>query len=386
MKKQCSFRTFFLGGFECSSHRNRAGRRLDVIAASKHDHFADLDYKRLKSFGIETARDGVRWHLIERDPGCYDFSSAEEMVRAAEDNRMQIIWDLLHYGWPDGLDVFHPEFVDRFCRFAEAFARFLAAHSTQTPYFCPVNEISFTAWAAGEEGFFFPFERGRGNELKAQLIRAATAAMQAILEVLPNARFVHVDPAINIVIPEGCPRIERQIVEAHRRAMYDAWDMIAGRKCPELGGREEFLDIIGVNYYVHNQWIHQGGFIEKDHPGYRPLHDILWEIHSRYERPIFIGETGIENERRPSWLAYVCDEAVAAIERGVPLEGICLYPIVNHPGWDDDRHCHNGLWDYCNDCGHREVYSPLADELLRQGERIAAVRRDFHHNEQCVGA
>ena len=48
------------------------------------------------------------------------------------------------------------------------------------------------------------------------------------------------------------------------------------------------------------------------------------------------------------------------------VNGICLYPIVNHPGWEDDRHCHNGLWDYPNDSGEREIYLPLAEELSKQ--------------------
>ena len=43
---------------------------------------------------------------------------------------------------------------------------------------------------------------------------------------------------------------------------------------------------------------------------------------------------------------------------------------VNHPGWEDDRHCHNGLWDYPNDRGEREIYLPLAEELSKQ-------RREF---------
>ena len=43
-----------------------------------------------------------------------------------------------------------------------------------------------------------------------------------------------------------------------------------------------------------------------------------------------------------------------------------LYPIVNHPGWVDDRHCHNGLWDYADENGVREIYEPLAMELARQ--------------------
>jgi hypothetical protein len=77
-----------------------------------------------------------------------------------------------------------------------------------------------------------------------------------------------------------------------------------------------------------------------------------------------IAETGCEDEERPGWLRYVCEEVQAAMASGVPLEGICLYPIVNHPGWDNDRHCHNGVWDYANDQGHRQIYQPLANEIL----------------------
>jgi UDP-galactopyranose mutase len=102
---------------------------------------------------------------------------------------------------------------------------------------------------------------------------------------------------------------------------------------------------------------------------------LLAEVRQRYGRPLFISETGIEDERRPEWLAYVVDEVLAAIARGVPVEGVCLYPIVNHPGWADDRHCHNGLWGYCNANGHRQIYKPLDEELSRQQSRIAAFRK-----------
>jgi hypothetical protein len=63
----------------------------------------------------------------------------------------------------------------------------------------------------------------------------------------------------------------------------------------------------------------------------------------------------------------VCEEVHAASQSGVPIEGICLYPIVNHPGWEDDRHCHNGLCDYADEAGEREIYRPLGDELQRWG-------------------
>jgi len=92
---------------------------------------------------------------------------------------------------------------------------------------------------------------------------------------------------------------------------------------------------------------------------------MLQEVYDRYHRPLFIAETGAENRARASWLRYVCEETSAAINSGIPINGICLYPILNHPGWVDDRHCHNGLWDYADKHGHRPIYKPLANELHR---------------------
>jgi hypothetical protein len=359
------FRSFFMGGFECSTHRLRSGRRLDVIGATEHDRFVRADYQRLVDAGMRTARDGLRWHLIESIPGTYDFSSVVPMLRAARDTGVQVIWDVLHYGLPDDIDIFGDEFPRRFAAFARAFAEVASRETDDAPWVVPVNEISFFAWAAGDVGIFNPFAKGRGDELKFQLLRATIAAIEAMWSVNPAIRIVHTEPMINVVASADRPQ-DAAPAEAHRQAQYAALDMIAGRIRPELGGREEYLGVLGVNYYVHNQWIYPGGhgkMIEPSHPRYRPVWQMLREVYERYRRPMFIAETGIEDEARPAWLRYVGYEARRAILDGVPVHGICLYPIVNHPGWEDDRHCYNGLWDYADANGDREIYEPLAREL-----------------------
>ena len=100
-----------------------AGQRLDLISSTRHDEFAFEDYSRLQEVGIRTARDGVRWHLIEKTRSRYDFSSLLPMLKAARETQTQIIWDLFHYGWPDGLNIWGTAFVDRFARFARATAQ-----------------------------------------------------------------------------------------------------------------------------------------------------------------------------------------------------------------------------------------------------------------------
>jgi hypothetical protein len=365
------FKSFFAGGFECSTHRLRNGRRLDLVAATHHDEFALQDYQRLKKQHLRVAREGLRWHLVEQARGRYDFSTALPIVRAARATGTQVIWDLCHFGWPDHLDIFTPDFVTALAEYGAAFAKWLANETDEPGFFVPVNEISFFSWAAGDEGTFFPFATGRGFELKTQLVRAAICAMDAIWSVMPAARFAHVDPIIHVVAAQKRHE-DKPDAEAYRLSQYQSWDMLSGRMWPELGGQEKYLDVIGANFYPHNQWFYNlKGFrrirrftpISRRHPAYRPFREMLTELYERYHRPIFIAETGSENRIRPGWLRYVCGETHAVIEAGVPVYGMCLYPILNHPGWDDNRHCRNALWDYPDVNGRRQIYEPLAREL-----------------------
>jgi len=103
-----------------------------------------------------------------------------------------------------------------------------------------------------------------------------------------------------------------------------------------------------------------------DHPEYRPLSQLLADVHRRYQRPIFLAETGIEGDVRPAWLRVVGHEVAQARRAGVPVEGICLYPVTDYPGWEDDRHCPTGLLGYVDADGSRPVFEPLAHEIAIQ--------------------
>ncbi len=337
-----------------------------MLATTGHDRFARQDFARLQALGVRTVRDGLRWHLIERKPGRYDFSSAASIVQAARETGTQVIYDLAHYGWPDDIDLFKPDFVTRFGAYARAAAEFLSNAADDVPFLVPVNEISFWSWAAGDAQHLYPFATGRGPELKRQLVRAALQGIEAIWSVNPKARIVHVDPVIHIVADERRPQ-ERNAAEARRLSMYEAWDMLGGRVAPELGGAEKYLDIIGVNFYPHNQWTFADNeTLPREHPRYRPFREFLREVWERYHRPTFISETGGIRDTRATWLSYVGDEVRAAMRNGIPIEGICLYPLVNYPGWDSDVPVEHGLWDYPDETGNRPVCEPLERELRRQ--------------------
>ena len=366
MGQNSLFKSFWQAGYECSTHVLRTGKRLDLVASTQHDKFADSDFANLKKIGIRTAREGIRWHLIEKTPGHYDFSSVLTILQAAQRQGIQIIWDLLHFGWPDWLDIFDERWVESFGALAKQFGLLLRREISEPAFIAPVNEISFFAWAGGDTAYLNPFATGRGAELKRQLVRGVLKASDAIRAELSGARLVAPEPVIHI---KGDPLRPDDVQQAreYESSMFEAWDMITGRAQPELGGDDSYIDVIGINYYDRNQWWNHGAVIRRNEPAYRPFREILTEVYARYRRPMFISETGTENSDRPFWLAYIADETQAAIDGGAQIEGICLYPILNHPGWDDDRHCYNGLWDYPSPAGDREIYQPLADEVRRRG-------------------
>lgn len=380
MPGTCLFRSFWMGGFECSTHINGPGVRLDMIAATEHDLRCEQDYACLRSVGIGGARDGTRWHLIDKG-GRLDFSSFLPQLKASLHHNVQVIWDLFHYGYPDDIDLFSPAFVKRFARFAKAVAQVFADHTDEVPFWTPVNEISFFAWAASRPGIF-PYATGRDDAIKTQLVRAAIAAAEAVWDVDRRARLVYPEPLLHILAPSDRPDLQR-IARIDRESHYAAWDMLAGHKSPWLGGAPKYLDIVGVNFYCKNQWeqLQQRMFLrwmpdERD-PRWAPLDDLLATVYQRYGRPILVSETGHYGEGRSAWLRQIANEAHAARLRGIPLEGVCLYPIVDRHEWDNPNHWHYaGLWDVERDATgacHRILNQDFAGELQRSRERLETV-------------
>jgi hypothetical protein len=127
------------------------------------------------------------------------------MLAAARCQRMQVIRDLCHYGWPKDLDILAPSFVDWFARFCGATAAHIREQTDDMPFYTPINEISFLAGAAGEVGWFFPWRHGQGAEVKRQLVRACIAGIETIWDVDRRARIVTVEPLIHVVPPQGRP-------------------------------------------------------------------------------------------------------------------------------------------------------------------------------------
>jgi beta-glucosidase/6-phospho-beta-glucosidase/beta-galactosidase len=350
------FPTFFLSGFECSTFRWKDHRRRDLVAETQHLEHAEEDYAMLRSLGIAVAREGIPWPTVDT-AGRYDFRSVEPLVAAITKSQILPIWDLCHYGYPDDIDPFEDGFVDRFARYCHAAAEYLVPQSRGPHFFTPINEITFFAFAGGEWGWVAPHRSTREDRFKLReiLCRAAIAGTNAIREVAPDARMVNLDPVVQVVAPRDRPDLE----DAARRETYDdtflAWDILAGLAKPEFGGSPEILDIVGANCYSFGQMEYREhgphAALPPDDDRIVPLCDLLRRVWDRYGRPMIIGETSGLKEGRSEWLKDVMEESLSAVDEGMDMHGVCLFPGVDMPDWHTGEWLHNGICDLVDDTG-----------------------------------
>jgi UDP-galactopyranose mutase len=368
VEKSELFQSFWQAGFEGADHVNSSGQALVLADLSGHLRHLDADYEALAPFGMRCVRESAGWRYTTR--ACdYDFSCVRRRAEAAARRGLQILWTCCHYGVPDDVDPFDARFVSRFARYCEALARCLAPYQADCGHaavYTPINEISFYTWALCETGLMHPFRGDRQEQshaLKMRLVEASLAGAEAIRQVNPSARFLHVDPLIHIAAPVDRPDLAAAAARmtAHQ---FDAWDMLCGLSEPQLGGSPAHLDIVGINYYYPNQW--EWGSNARLHwhaqdPRRRPLRDMLAEVAARYPVPLTIAETSHLGSGRGRWIEDIADEVRAVRDAGIDLRGICLYPAVSRPDWEQPAQWHaSGLWDV-------DVFDPALPRRLHEG-------------------
>ena len=147
---------------------------------------------------------------------------------------------------------------------------------------------------------------------------------------------------------------------------------------PSSAATPRYLDVLGLNYYHDNQWYFGSG---PQDPAGPPRLPAVARHAARLAPALRAADRdrrdGDRGGARPRWLRFVCREVDAACRRARRSQAVCLYPIVNHPGWTNDRHCHNGLWDYADAQAAPQTTSRLARELRRRFGRTldARIRR-----------
>lgn len=373
-----------MGGFECADHLNAFGHRVDLLKATGHLEFLSADYQSLQELGIQTVREGIRWSVAEPQPYVYDWRAVDAVIDAALETDMQVVWDICHFGFAQDLTPLHPLFAHRFACLCRAFARHYRSRVPDgSLILTPINEVSFLSWLGGDVRGTTPYTKDQGWDVKYHLMKAYIEGIEASLEVDAGIRILTTEPLIYVapVDPE-CPDACQDAFLLHE-TQFQVLDMLSGKLCPELRGRPEYLDILGFNYYHNNQWkaTESRELLPWDpqmmHPERLPLSKLLQDAWQRYKRPIVLSETSHCEDHRPEWLRMVTRQCIQALKDGIPLLGVCLYPVLDRPDWDfPEKWHHSGLWDIPDtQTLERILHIPTADALQEAQQQLKAVFR-----------
>ena len=321
-----TFASFLQAGFECSSHRRRDGVRLDLIRATGHDKHVLQDYPAVQKLGFATVRDGLRWHLIEKSPGKYDWSSWLPALEAAEAAGIQVIWDLFHYGSPDLHRPGRARLSRALHRFRARGARGAAIGQRPPAARLPAQRDQLPV--VGGRRRLFPAGRAR----RARLVQAAAgsdgdhAPQGRSSERWPDATIVWAEPLIHIA-PHDRRRQTVRAAEQNLQGMYEAYDWIIGRGRARAwrrsvagrrrSGSTSTRTTNGISTARRSRWattnIGRSPTCSSKSPS---------ATASRSSCP----KPAPKDRRKPSWLHYVCNEVREAMDRGADDRGHLLVP------------------------------------------------------------
>ncbi|WDF45607.1 hypothetical protein PQ459_11930 [Chryseobacterium sp. KACC 21268] len=359
------FQSFLMAGFECADQQNAFGERVDLIKLTGHDRFINEDYQRLTEIGITTIREGIRWSFVEKSPFVYDWSQVEEIIINAKNNGIQVIWDICHFGFPDDLTPLHPMFARRFSHLCRTFVlKYRGLVPDGELIVTPINEVSFLSWLGGDAKGTSPYCVNQGWEVKYMLMKAYIEGIEMMKEIDPSIKIMTTEPLVNIISSNLSDPFSVLKANEKHQEQFQVLEILTGKLCPELRGKPEYLDLIGVNFYHNNQWTfpeHQ--FIPwketPPSPHWRSLHSLIEEVYINYGKPIVLSETSIPENDRRDWLKMISDECLSILKSGIPFYGCCIYPIIDRPDWDfpDEWH-HSGFWDITNlETLEREIHT-----------------------------
>ncbi|MCU1497195.1 MAG: hypothetical protein JWM47_1148 [Acidimicrobiales bacterium] len=334
-----------LTGFE-STYQPAHDR--DVVESTRHDVRWREDIDLLAASGVRQVRYPIRWHRVEPEAGRFEWTATDQALDRLRELGIEPIVDLLHHtSYPLWVgDLTAAAFPGAFLRFVEEVAR----RYPWLPGYTVCNEPLTTFLLCGEAGVWPPHLRGIEGliQVAANVFPAVTAASRLLRAALPDARHLHVEVCERhswTGAGEGTAALAND-----RRFLFT--DLLVGapvdrdrpyvRRLLAAGGgalldvEPGHVDVLGLDYYAHNQWHWTGEWLGTNiAPAPPPLSDVIGEYAARYRLPVMIGETNLRGfaSDRASWLKYVLEQSERAALDGVDVRGVCWFPFIDSTDW-----------------------------------------------------
>jgi len=336
----------FIGAFESTYQPDFD---VDVMESTGHALRWREDLALLQACGVADCRYPVRWHRVERIPGEFDWAETELVLEHMRARGLRPIVDLVHHtSYPAWLGGFgDPDFGRALVRYVRAFAERFPWIQAYTLF----NEPFTTTMLCGHLAIWSPRLHGVGGfvTVARNVLPALTEASRLCRELLPHARHVYTEAGERATAagPEATAFVD--YTNDRRFFTTDAFlghDLSRERPfvsaVVDAGGADLLelepghLDVLGVDYYAHNQWHwfapHVGTTAS---PAPIAFAELLAEYWDRYRVPLIVGETNIRGfaSDRATWLKYTLEQCERARASGVPIEGYCWFPFVDSCDW-----------------------------------------------------
>ena len=348
------------------------GRRLDMATATRHLEFANSDYARLAGLGITACRDGASWVRVLRGRGAKTISRSSSHRACRTSARHPGYLGPFAFRMARRRRRLLVLVSRRFARYAASFARWLSTETERYP--SSRRSTRCRSWP-GQAGraVHVPFRGGARRGAQGATGARNPRGHRAIRDVRPGpasstgAGDPHRAPPGP---PEdlGASRVRR--ASPVSSVGHAAASVAVARGRPELPRhhRRELLS---------RQPVHVGRHHHRDgDPRYRPFSQMLLDVWRRFDQAHDrLGDR--QRRARSQRRGFVTSrECIVALRAGCELHGVTLYPVLNHPGWVDDRHCTTASGITPTGTVSARPTSPWERSFAQRG-RLRAARSDM---------
>jgi beta-glucosidase/6-phospho-beta-glucosidase/beta-galactosidase len=344
----------FCTGIE-NSYPTIQGGRLRVDEMDKCGHYRRWkdDFDCVEDLGLRVLRYGPPLHRTWLGAGRFDWEFADLVFADLLRRDLTPIVDLCHFGVPDWIGNFqNPDFPALFAGYARAFAQ----RFPWVQLYTPVNEMFVCATFSAAYGWWneqLSTDRAFVTALK-HLVKANVLAMQAILELRPDAVFIQSESSEYFHADSPAAIKPAEILNARR---FLSLDLNYGRRVESemyeylmdngmsreeyhffLGNRMKQHCIMGNDYYVTNEHrvFADGRTIASGEVfGYD---GITWQYYDRYKLPVMHTETnfaqGPNGDEAVFWLWKEWANVLRVRNDGIPIVGFTWYSLTDQVDWD----------------------------------------------------
>jgi beta-glucosidase/6-phospho-beta-glucosidase/beta-galactosidase len=344
----------FATGIENSIPKIKNGTvRVDQMEVCGHYKHWKTDFDCVEELGIRFLRYGPPIHTALLGPGRYDWSFADETFNELKRRDIVPIVDLCHFGVPDWIGDFqNPDFPEQL----EAYARAFAMRFPWVQLYTPVNEMFICATFSARYGWWneqLTTDRGFVTALK-HLVRANVLAMEAILQVRPDAIFVQSESSEYFHAENPAAIKPAEVMNSMR---FLSLDLNYGHRVDSemyeylldngmtyeeyhffMNNRLKHHCILGNDYYWTNEHRVSADGMTRASGEIFGYSEITRQYYDRYRLPVMHTETNItegpHGDEAVNWLWKEWANVLRVRNDGVPTVGFTWYSLTDQVDWD----------------------------------------------------